>query len=76
LIEQGLADGVLTERQLDRVIGRSPAKRHGLVNRAMQSAELIRLQRGLYVLADRFRRAPPLNQTLSTILPNCRLLSM
>ncbi len=59
LIEQGLADRVLTERQLDRVIDGSPAKRYGLVNRATQSAELIRLQRGLYVLADRFRHAPP-----------------
>lgn len=59
LIEQGLADRVLTERQLDRVIGGSPAKRYGLVNRAMQSAELIRLKRGLYVLADRFRHVPP-----------------
>jgi hypothetical protein len=59
LIERGLADRVLTERQLDRVIGGSPAKRYGLVNRATGSAELIRLQRGLYVLADRFRHAPP-----------------
>jgi predicted transcriptional regulator of viral defense system len=59
LIEEGLADRVLTERQLDRVIGGSPAKRYGLVNRAMKSAELIRLQRGMYLLADRFRDAPP-----------------
>jgi hypothetical protein len=59
LIERGLADRVLTERQLDRVIGGSPAKRYGLVNRATRSAELIRLQRGLYVLADRFRHGPP-----------------
>lgn len=59
LIELGLADRVLTERQLDRVIGGSSAKRYGLVNRAMRSAELIRLQRGLYVLADRFRHASP-----------------
>ena len=58
LIEHGLVNRVLTERQLDRVIGGSPAKRYGLVNRAMQSAELIRLQRGSYVLADRFRDAP------------------
>jgi predicted transcriptional regulator of viral defense system len=55
LIAGGLRDRALTERQLERVIGDSPGRRYGLVNRALKAAELIRIRRGLYVLAPKLR---------------------
>ena len=58
LIQQGYADRFVRTAQLDRLITGSPARRYSLVHRAMKSGELVRLQRGLYVLADRFRSAP------------------
>jgi hypothetical protein len=59
LIEQGLRDKVLSERQLERVIGGSAARRYGLVNRALKDHELIRVRRGLYVLAPKYRTEAP-----------------
>ncbi len=58
ILEQGLADRFLKASQLGRLIGGSPDRRYGLVNRAMKSGELLRLQRGLYILADRYRSHP------------------
>jgi hypothetical protein len=58
LIQQGYADRFVRATQLDRLITGSPARRYSLVHRAMKSGELVRLQRGLYVLADRFRSTP------------------
>ena len=58
LIEQGLADRILSERQLERVIVGTPGSRYGLVNRALRENELIRIRRGLYTLAPRYRREP------------------
>ena len=55
LIGHGLRDRVLTERQLARVIGGTAARRYGLVNRALKADQLVRLRRGLYVLAPKFR---------------------
>jgi hypothetical protein len=55
VIEQGLDNRVLSERQLERVVGGEAARRYGLVNRALKAEELIRIRRGLYVLANRFR---------------------
>lgn len=55
LIERGLRDRPLSERQLERIIGDSPARRYGLVNRALKASELIRVRRGLYVLAPQLR---------------------
>lgn len=51
----GYADRLLTDRQLARIVGGSPQRRYGLVNRALKANELIRLQRGLYMLAGRYR---------------------
>lgn len=53
-----LAERILDQQQLDRLVGGSDQRRYNLVNRALKAGELIRLRRGLYVLADRFRRAP------------------
>jgi hypothetical protein len=58
LIEQGLRDRILSERQLERAIGGAAARRYGLVNRALKANELTRIRRGLYVLAPRYRTEP------------------
>ena len=54
IIEHGLADRFIRASQLDRLITGSPQRRYGL-NRTMKRGELLRLQRGLYILADQFR---------------------
>ncbi len=58
LIEQGFRERILSERQLERVIG-DAVRRYGLVNRALKTHELIRIRRGLYVLPNRYRTEPP-----------------
>jgi len=58
LVETGLGDRILTDRQLKRLVEGTDQRRHHLVNRAMRAAELVRLRRGLYVLADEFREHP------------------
>ncbi len=55
LVELGLAEQILSEEQLQRVVGGEAGRRYGLVNRALRAQELIRLRRGLYVLAQKFR---------------------
>jgi predicted transcriptional regulator of viral defense system len=58
ILDQGLADRFIRASTLERLIEGSPERRYGLVNRAIKSGELVRLQRGLYVLADRYRMHP------------------
>ena len=58
LLDQGLENRVLTEKQLARILRGSPQRRYGLVNRALKAGELLRLTRGSYLLADRFRDYP------------------
>ncbi|MCP4046254.1 MAG: hypothetical protein GY732_09720 [Gammaproteobacteria bacterium] len=58
LVDQGLENRVLTEKQLARVLKGSPQRRYGLVNRALKAGELRRLSRGRYLLADRYRDYP------------------
>jgi len=58
LIDQGLENRVLTEKQVARVLEGSQQRRYGLVNRALNAGELYRLSRGRYLLADRFRDYP------------------
>src|SRR5882762_1029548 len=59
LIEQGLSEKVLSERQLERAVGGAAARRYGLVNRALKAQELIRIRRGLYTLPSKYRSEPP-----------------
>jgi hypothetical protein len=54
-----LAERVLYDTQLARLLEGTPQRRHHLVNRAMKAGELLRLQRGVYVLANKHRRHPP-----------------
>jgi hypothetical protein len=68
LIKQGLTDRVLSERQLERVIGGGAARRYGLVNRALRTQELVRVRRGLYLLAPEFRTEPPHSFALAQAL--------
>ena len=58
LIRQGLANRFLSVSQLKRLTGECSQRRYGLVNRALKAGELLHLQRGLYVLANRYRDAP------------------
>lgn len=58
IIDAGYADRVLTERQLARIVGGSDDSRYGLVKRALQAGALVRIKRGQYVLANRYRTHP------------------
>jgi len=58
LINRGYKNRVIADTQLARLIGGTPQRRHSLVNRAMKASELLRLRRGTYLLADRFRDFP------------------
>lgn len=55
IINANLADRVLTEHQLARLVDGSDQRRYNLVNRAINKGELIRVRRGLYVLAAKYR---------------------
>lgn len=58
IMQSGLGDRILDERQLDRLVKGSVQRRYNLVNRALKAGDLIRLRRGLYVLANDWRRSP------------------
>lgn len=58
IIDAGLANRVLTEEQLSRLVSGSQQSRYNLVNRAMKAEELIRLQRGIYLLSEKYRDEP------------------
>lgn len=58
IIDHGLANRVLFDTQLARLLKGTPQRRHHLVNRAMKAGELVRLQRGAYVLTNKHRNPP------------------
>jgi len=58
IIDSGNADRILSVHQLERLLGGGDARRYGLVNRAIKSRELLKARRGLYVLANKYRRYP------------------
>lgn len=58
LISSQLRNHVISEGQLQRLVGGNPGRRYGLVNRAIKAGELLGLKRGLYVLANPFRDFP------------------
>jgi predicted nucleotidyltransferase component of viral defense system len=55
LQEAGFGERVFTERELARVFGGTPARRYGLVNKALAKGELVRICRGVYMLAEKYR---------------------
>ena len=59
LIEGGLRNKVLSERQLERVTGGGAARRYALVNRALKAHELVRVRRGIYILPPKYRTEAP-----------------
>lgn len=58
LIDHALADRFIRAGRLDQLLVGSAKRRYGLVNRSLKSGELLRIQRGLYILADRYRTRP------------------
>ena len=58
IIETGNSERVLSARQLERLLDGGNGRRYGLVNRAIKANELLQARRGLYVLADKYRRHP------------------
>ncbi|VAX07891.1 hypothetical protein MNBD_GAMMA25-1139 [hydrothermal vent metagenome] len=58
IIANGQANFTLNDRQLARVLGGSNERRYGQVNRAMKAGELVRVKRGIYVLANEYRDKP------------------
>src|SRR5277367_82508 len=59
LIDGGLRNKVLSERQLERVTGGGAARRYALVNRALKAHELVRVRRGIYILPPKYRTEAP-----------------
>jgi len=59
IIEHGSANRFIRVDLLQYLLGGTAKRRYGLVNRALKSGELLRVQRGLYVLSSRFRKHPP-----------------
>ena len=58
LLDAGLGARVFSSRDVARVFGGTPARRHALVHKAMAAGELVRLKRGIYVLGPKYRTAP------------------
>ena len=59
VIESGMADRIIRDTDLQSLFGGTPASRYALVNKALKQAELIRICRGLYVLAKKYRKQRP-----------------
>jgi len=55
LQEAGFGKRVFTEKDLARFFGGTPARRYGLVNKALAKRELVRIRRGVYLLAEKYR---------------------
>jgi len=55
LIDEGFNNRVIVDSQLARLTTGTPQRRHSLVNRAMKAGELLRLRRGTYLLAEKYR---------------------
>lgn len=55
ILESGYGDRVLTDVDIHWLLGGTPASRYGMVNKALKKGELIKVRRGLYVLAEKYR---------------------
>lgn len=54
IIESEFADHILTDGDLNFLLDGTSAARYSLVNKALKKGELIKIRRGLYVLADKY----------------------
>ncbi len=59
LQEAGFGERVFTDRDLARFFCGTPARRYGLVNKALAKKELVRIRRGVYILAKKYRTTKP-----------------
>ena len=59
IVSNGLANRLLSESQIARLVEGTDQRRHHLVNRALKAGELVRLRRGSYLLDEPFRDQPP-----------------
>jgi len=56
IIQQaGFGERIFTERELAHLFGGTPARRYGLVNKALAKNELVKIRRGVYMLAEKYR---------------------
>ncbi|MCK5524260.1 MAG: nucleotidyl transferase AbiEii/AbiGii toxin family protein, partial [Thiomargarita sp.] len=72
IIQQaGFGERIFTEKELARLFGGTPARRYGLINKAIAKNELIQIRRGVYMLAEKYQTVK-LSQFLvaSRIVPN------
>lgn len=58
IIDSGLANRIIRDEQLTRILDGSDQRRYHLVNRALRAGELIRLRRGVYALPGKLRDNP------------------
>lgn len=55
IITTALTDHVLTDVDLNALLDGTPAARYGMVNKALKKGDLVKIRRGLYLLADKYR---------------------
>jgi hypothetical protein len=55
VLEANFADHILTDVDLSNLLDGTPAARYGMVNKALKKGEIIKIRRGLYLLADKYR---------------------
>jgi predicted transcriptional regulator of viral defense system len=55
IIEVNFTDHILTDVDLNGLLDGTPAARYGMVNKALKKGEIIKVRRGLYLLADKYR---------------------
>lgn len=56
IIAAGLGNRILTDVDLDGLLGGTSAARYGMLNKALKKGEIIKVRRGLYLLADQYRQ--------------------
>lgn len=55
IIEAGFADRIFTDVDLNNLLDGTPAARYGMTNKALKKKEIIKIRRGLYLLANEYR---------------------
>lgn len=54
IVEKGLANYILTDQDIAQLVGGSPARKYGILNKMVHAGESIRLKRGIYMLAPKY----------------------
>src|SRR3989338_2740259 len=58
MLAANLGGRIIRDIDLANLFNGDPAKRYGLVNKALKAQELIRLRRGFYVIAHKYNTTP------------------